>query len=141
VSDASSHIERGQRPIGRSGVHYQNRCRQKSGFGGTVSGEGSTHHDAVSKRPTTLEAIGGVEQGTNRIGHPSKNNVMSKKSIIITGLGVLVGLIAGYVYYHYVGCMSGTCAITSKPLNSTLYGGLMGGLFFNLFVREKPKSD
>ncbi|MFN4198730.1 MAG: hypothetical protein ACK4FS_06860 [Flavobacterium sp.] len=66
---------------------------------------------------------------------------MSKKSIIITGLGVLVGLIAGYAYYHYVGCMSGTCAITSKPLNSTLYGGLMGGLFFNLFVREKPKSD
>lgn len=66
---------------------------------------------------------------------------MSKKNIIITGLGVLVGLIAGYVYYHYVGCMSGTCAITSKPLNSTLYGGLMGGLFFNLFVREKPKSD
>jgi hypothetical protein len=66
---------------------------------------------------------------------------MSKKSIIITGLGVLVGLIAGYAYYHYVGCMSGTCAITSKPLNSTLYGGLMGGLFFNLFGREKPKSD
>lgn len=62
---------------------------------------------------------------------------MSKKNIIITGLGVLVGLIAGYAYYHYVGCMSGTCAITSKPLNSTLYGGLMGGLFFNLFVREK----
>lgn len=66
---------------------------------------------------------------------------MSKKNIIITGLGVLVGLIAGYAYYHYVGCMSGTCAITSKPLNSTLYGGLMGGLFFNLFVKEKPKSD
>lgn len=62
---------------------------------------------------------------------------MSKKNIIITGLGVLVGLIAGYAYYRYVGCMSGTCAITSKPLNSTLYGGLMGGLFFNLFVKEK----
>jgi hypothetical protein len=66
---------------------------------------------------------------------------MSKKNIIITGLGVLIGLIAGYAYYHYVGCMSGTCAITSKPLNSTLYGGLMGGLFFNLFVKEKPKKD
>lgn len=65
---------------------------------------------------------------------------MSKKNIVITGLGVLVGLIAGYAYYHYVGCMSGTCAITSKPLNSTLYGGLMGGLFFNLFVKEKKKE-
>jgi LytS/YehU family sensor histidine kinase len=65
---------------------------------------------------------------------------MSKKSIIITSLGVVVGLISGYVYYHYVGCMSGTCAITSKPVNSTLYGGLMGGLFFNLFVKEQSKK-
>jgi hypothetical protein len=65
---------------------------------------------------------------------------MSKKNIIITSLGVVVGLIAGYAYYHYVGCMSGTCAITSKPVNSSLYGGLMGGLFFNLFVKEQSKK-
>lgn len=61
--------------------------------------------------------------------------------MIITGLGIVVGLIAGYAYYHYVGCLSGTCAITSKPVNSTLYGGLMGGLLFNLFVKETPKRD
>jgi hypothetical protein len=61
---------------------------------------------------------------------------MSKKAIIITAVGVIVGAIAGYGYYHYVGCASGTCAITSKPLNSTLYGALMGGLLFNLFVKE-----
>jgi LytS/YehU family sensor histidine kinase len=64
---------------------------------------------------------------------------MTKKGYIITGIGVVVGLIAGYAYYHFVGCASGTCAITSKPLNSTLYGGLMGGLVFNLFVKEKKK--
>jgi LytS/YehU family sensor histidine kinase len=64
---------------------------------------------------------------------------MTKKGYIITGVGVAVGLIAGYAYYHYVGCASGTCAITSKPLNSTLYGGLMGGLLFNMFVKEKKK--
>ena len=64
---------------------------------------------------------------------------MTKKGYIITGIGVAVGLIAGYVNYHYVGCASGTCAITSKPLNSTLYGGLMGGLLFNMFVKEKKK--
>jgi hypothetical protein len=61
---------------------------------------------------------------------------MSKKAIIITAVGVIVGAIAGYGYYHYVGCACGTCAITSKPLNSTLYGALMGGLLFNLFVKE-----
>ncbi len=64
---------------------------------------------------------------------------MRKKGYIITGIGVVMGLIFGYAYYYYVGCASGTCAITSRPINSTLYGGLMGGLFFNLFVREKKK--
>lgn len=62
---------------------------------------------------------------------------MSKKAILLTSVGVVVGAIAGYAYYYYVGCASGTCAITSKPINSTLYGSLMGGLLFNLFVKEK----
>jgi hypothetical protein len=66
---------------------------------------------------------------------------MTKKQYILTGIGVVVGLIAGYAYYHYVGCASGTCAITSKPLNSTLYGGLMGGLLFNMFVTSPKKKD
>lgn len=65
---------------------------------------------------------------------------MKKKAYIITGIGVVVGLIAGYAYYYYIGCASGTCAITSKPLNSTLYGGLMGGLLFNMLVTS-PKKE
>ena len=64
---------------------------------------------------------------------------MTKKAIIITAVGIVVGAIAGYLYYFYVGCVSGTCAITSKPLNSTLYGALMGGLVFNLFVKSPKK--
>ncbi len=66
---------------------------------------------------------------------------MTKKQYIITGIGVVVGLVAGYVYYLQVGCASGTCAITSKPVNSTLYGGLMGGLLFNMFVTSPKKKD
>jgi hypothetical protein len=65
---------------------------------------------------------------------------MTKKAIIITGIGVVVGAIAGYLYYFYVGCASGTCAITSKPLNSTLYGAAMGGLVFNMFIKSPKKS-
>lgn len=60
-----------------------------------------------------------------------------KKIIILTSLGVVLGAMAGYAYYYFVGCASGTCAITSKPLNSTLYGAMMGGLLFNLFVTKK----
>lgn len=66
---------------------------------------------------------------------------MNKKALILTAVGIIVGLMAGYAYYHFVGCNSGTCAITSKPLNSTLYGGLMGGLLFNLFVTSPKKKE
>ncbi len=64
---------------------------------------------------------------------------MTKKALLLTGIGVAIGALAGYGYYFYVGCASGTCAITSKPLNSTLYGALMGGLVFNMFVKETKK--
>jgi dolichol kinase len=50
--------------------------------------------------------------------------------------GVLSGAIGGYLCYHYMGCSSGTCAITSNPVNSTLYGAVMGGLLFNLFQKK-----
>lgn len=64
---------------------------------------------------------------------------MTKKAFLITGIGIAIGAIAGYLYYFYIGCVSGTCAITSKPLNSTLYGALMGGLIFNMFVKSPKK--
>lgn len=51
----------------------------------------------------------------------------------LTVIGVLIGAIGGYLYYHYVGCASGTCPITSKPVNSTLYGAVIGSLFFLYF--------
>lgn len=64
---------------------------------------------------------------------------MSKKAILITTLGTIIGAISGYLYYKYVGCASGTCRITSKPINSTLYFAIIGGLLFNMFVKS-PKT-
>jgi len=58
----------------------------------------------------------------------------------LTFFGVAIGAIGGYFYYHFVGCTNGTCAITSQPVNSTLYGGLMGGLFLNLFKKESTDN-
>jgi len=52
-------------------------------------------------------------------------------------IGLLIGGIGGYAYYYFVGCASGTCAITSKPLNSTLYGMLLGVLLFTSFKKEE----
>jgi phage shock protein E len=61
------------------------------------------------------------------------NFIIKYKLIII---GTFIGAIGGYAYYYYVGCSSGTCAITSKPINSTLYGALMGGLLFSNFSKK-----
>lgn len=70
-----------------------------------------------------------------------------KKSIMdfisknkLTLIGLLIGALAGYLYYYFVGCASGTCAITSKPLNSALYGTMMGALLLNIFQKENIKT-
>jgi uncharacterized protein YcfJ len=62
------------------------------------------------------------------------------KNNLLYIIGAFVGAIAGYLYYHQIGCASGTCVITSKPVNSTLYGALMGGLFFGMFKKENRKQ-
>lgn len=55
-------------------------------------------------------------------------------------LGLLLGGIFGYAYYHFIGCHTGSCAITSKPLNSTLYGMMMGYLALSVFENSNPKK-
>ena len=57
----------------------------------------------------------------------------------LTIIGIVVGAFGGYLYYHFIGCNSGSCAITSRQLNSTLYGALMGGLIFSIFKKENKK--
>lgn len=52
-------------------------------------------------------------------------------------IGIVIGAIAGFAYWRFIGCNSGTCMITSKPLNSTLYGSLMGYLLFSIFKKEQ----
>ena len=55
--------------------------------------------------------------------------------------GAIAGAIAGYLYWQQIGCSSGTCTITSKPLNSTIYGAVMGTLIFGLFKKEIKKQS
>ena len=65
-------------------------------------------------------------------------NFLSRYKLTIAG--IIIGACAGYLYYHFVGCASGTCMITSRPVNSTLYGALMGGLLFSSFSSGKSNS-
>ncbi|MEO8759309.1 MAG: DUF6132 family protein [Bacteroidia bacterium] len=55
-------------------------------------------------------------------------------------IGVVLGSIAGWCYWYFVGCASGTCAITSSPVNSSLYGAMMGGVLANMFKKEKKQE-
>ena len=59
------------------------------------------------------------------------------KKNIITITGVAIGALAGFLYWKFVGCSSGSCAITSKPINSTMYGAVMGGLLLSIFQNNK----
>ena len=54
--------------------------------------------------------------------------------------GIIVGAIAGFIYWKQVGCTTGTCMITSKWHNSTGYGALMGGLLFSMFQKPVRKD-
>ncbi len=62
------------------------------------------------------------------------------KNNVLYFIGAAVGALAGYIYWQQVGCTSGTCMITSKPFNSTLYGAMMGSLLFGIFKNEKKKE-
>jgi len=62
------------------------------------------------------------------------------KNNILILIGVAAGAAGGYLYWKFVGCSSGACAITSKPLNSILYGMLIGGLLFSMFKKKNPEK-
>jgi hypothetical protein len=56
-------------------------------------------------------------------------------------IAVVMGGAGGYAYYYYVGCASGTCAITSNPYISTVYGMVMGMLLVNSPKKKEPEDN
>ena len=66
--------------------------------------------------------------------------VYLKKHRLIA-IGVVVGAVAGYLYWLFIGCNSGTCPITSSPIMSSIWGMLLGGALFNIFEKKEIKSN
>ena len=62
------------------------------------------------------------------------------KEQVLAIIGIILGAIGGYLYWHYVGCVSGTCPITSSPIMSTIWGALLGGLLLSMFKKDKKES-
>ncbi len=72
----------------------------------------------------------------------------------MTYIGIIVGGVAGFLYWKFIGCTSGACPITSNKFISIAYGALLGslllstvagsttkqGFFGKLFGRDSTKS-
>ncbi len=65
-----------------------------------------------------------------------KNWIIKNKLLFI---GAALGAIAGFLYWKYVGCLTGTCAITSNPIRSTIYFAVLGVLVFSLFKKSEKQ--
>ena len=65
-----------------------------------------------------------------------KSWIIKKKiAIMLTFIGATVG----YCYWYFVGCESGTCAITSVWYRTTIYGAIMGWLVGDM-INDKLKN-
>ncbi len=53
--------------------------------------------------------------------------------------GLLLGTLAGFAYWYFIGCTSGTCPIQSHWQSSSLYGALIG--FVLAPGISKPKKE
>lgn len=54
----------------------------------------------------------------------------------LTLIGVLLGAVGGYLYWYFIGCNTGSCPITSSPVNSAIWGAVVLGLVFSMFKKE-----
>lgn len=63
------------------------------------------------------------------------NTFLLKYSVALAG--TLIGGMAGFAYYYFVGCTTGNCAITANPVASSLYGMVLGYALFSMIPPPK----
>lgn len=63
--------------------------------------------------------------------------IVHLKKFIFPMSFILVGALAGYLYYYFFGCITGTCPISSNPVISTIYGAVIGLLLSFVFKKQK----
>jgi hypothetical protein len=65
---------------------------------------------------------------------------LNRNNILIIS-GISIGTLGGFLYYYFIGCQSGGCAITSSPWLSMLWGAAVGYLVSDLFRKKKPDAS
>ena len=67
-----------------------------------------------------------------------------KKNLLLIIFSV-AGALGGFLYWKFVGCLSGTCVIKSVWYLSTLYGGVLGylagSLISELILKIRKKES
>ncbi len=56
-------------------------------------------------------------------------------------IGAIAGALAGFVYWKYIGCVNGTCAITSNPYRSIVFFGIFGAILAGTFKKENKDEN
>ena len=57
-----------------------------------------------------------------------------------TILGIVAGAVAGALYGHYVGCLTGSCPLTSNPYTAGALGAVLGASLFSSDRKPKPAA-
>jgi len=65
--------------------------------------------------------------------------VQKIKSSVPEIIGMVLGAIAGFIYFKTVGCATGSCPITSNPWLTIIWGSLIGYLTGSIFNRNNKK--
>ena len=56
-------------------------------------------------------------------------------------VGLVLGALAGFAYWYFIGCNSGSCPIQSNWESSTLYGGLIGIVMANGPSKDRNRKE
>lgn len=65
-----------------------------------------------------------------------KNIIQIIEKYWLYAAGSIAGGLAGYLYWYYVGCLSGTCPLKSTPTVSILLG-IMVGAYLSGFIQRR----
>lgn len=57
------------------------------------------------------------------------NKIKDSKYLIS---GLFIGAAGGFLYWKYIGCLDGTCALASNWIVMIVYGTILGGVLGNI---------
>ena len=78
-------------------------------------------------RDAAQEKLGQVRDKPLKYGEHTRDRVKEHTVKLVRAiLGIVLGGLAGFGLYRYLGCASGTCLITSSPWVSVVYGMILG---------------